>query len=59
MVVQFLVDARDVVRSVGDDADVVFYKDDGDPLLVQRLEQPVERVAGLGVDADGRLVERE
>jgi len=45
--------------AVGDDADVVFDEDDGDPLVVQLVEEGVEGVARLGVDADGRLVERE
>lgn len=59
MVVQLGVDTGDAVRAVGDDADVVFDEDDGDPLVVQLVEEGVEGVARLGVDADGRLVERE
>jgi len=58
-VVQFCIDAGDPARPVRDDADVVFDQDDRDPRLVERLEQLVERVAGLGVDADGRFVERQ
>ena len=57
--VQFAVETRDIRRVGGDDADVVFDEDDGQPGRIQVVQEAVELLSGFGIDADRRFVECE